>query len=665
MDELRDRLMRHVRQDYRAYLADDGLDEEPLLVRYFRGEYENGFRIRMKRVLAEWGVARNEEERQRKASVLLSCALERLLLDDGLTGKAGKCLPACERTELVPLVMAGWPDDREVWRPHPARCSRAQLERTRDALIVARERLKGDAASFGDRSATQADGPSSTPLDDRSLRELAAMLLSADIRNKNFTPCERVMERGCDLRLAAMGAQLEGIAVDADELAADRQRILKALNKVPRETRERVGLHEGTALDAWLAWWDGSPTADDELAASRLVSCLLHAKAVDFLRNAGVSLLDDDSRGWSAGIARTKDVPVRLVDMYLREVGDQADAGRATDEDTLDLLGCMAGGEGEDALVPVRIDPRTGGGLYVMGRRQIERYCQQSDADPDLFPRKGASLVIVDHLLGSPSGYGFVDAQGRRAKGVGHRVRVVEPTGVGYQSEFVRDDWERALSELGRHFQRLSEVPLRGSIYEGFWFSYQFNCEELQSRPTRRAPAGCPPAYSSYFRAQDDARTVPVSLSEEGLGEDLSVDGYAVVPSSLVEYLAVENGQNVGRCFSWRTVMRDESPVLRDDAREHMELIQDEYGLADVLPVVVQGKRSQDRWNKVLQVAVQTDQSYCLFFLGKYAKRQLPGIDARRALAWIRAGRVDEQGKELLSRIESRAFQAVSSRSRA
>ncbi len=594
MPDLREEILWYLWEGYRDYKQ--GRRESCLPLDYLRDECARAFRIAVKRGYYQWLRAEGRDRAERAGELLL-LVVDALLNDDRLKGKAGKCEPMCERGELAPLVALGLGADGDPWRPYKP-SERARASATNKALLEAREAL--------------ASGDDNLVLEDEALCALVFALLEGDVRNKNFGPLERLTETIEDLRA---GDDAVCVANPGD----DRDQILSALKKMSAALCVRVGLAAKSGL---ASWWDSAAEGNAE-ELQRAVDCLLLGRAEQFLGNAGLSApegpkpegeeLDADARPGDSEptrlVPRTRDVPVRLVDRYLREQGKLSRGALPLASECLGLFDAMASSPDDDAydnaLVPLAIDSKTGGGIFAMGCEQVGRFVEQGSKEADLFPVTAVAPVLVDYRLAQASAQTGTSAHVRAsefvvARPVTVRPHVIAPLGLKGADEYVPALWRFALDGLRKSFERACEPPKPSSVREGsFWTSYRGAGISV--------PDGCPEAFRAYFAPSEVEvqafRLRPLSLDD--FGEDLQDSDQVVVPWRLVEYFESE-GQFVGEVRDEVAVRAGKALVSHEEARAYMLRYRawDKWHVLGEAYVVANGRRSQKVWDEVVRVGL-------------------------------------------------------------
>ena len=280
-----------------------------------------------------------------------------------------------------------------------------------------------------------------------------------------------------------------------------------------------------------------------------------------------------------------KDMPIRLVDWYLQRMELLGDSVRPQDDHILELMECMNKmplEECQDSVVPIAIDQRTGGGLYLMGRNQIVRYCtkERFEEFPFGVQTKGAgrpnntSLILVDHQLGNPEGNG-----GR----IAHNVRVIAPEYA--LQKFNRAIWERALSRIW--------------VYYRHWMNcgYTNTCWSSFVGRNGKSPLNCPAVFKQYFANDERSRRHPVDLTDVAPSGKCP-EGEAIVAQCVLEYF---EGRDVVDYKIVRKLPKDSNDGRRA-CGHYCDL-----GLVDHNLFAVSGRRVQEDWDKLVNLLREND----------------------------------------------------------
>ena len=346
-------------EEIREYLLNDlddrirqGGVEDALVVLYHTQRFCGCFRVRSKHLYGALLQARRNGDAVKVAHAKRALAIflaSALVDDDRLVGKKGKCAPLEAQRVLLPFNTI-WNMDEEALKKRGV---------AKDVLTKIRGRLEDDEDSERARS-----------LEFDALRDLLVAMLRADIRNKNFDASQRLMELKEDALITSLGeAPPEDLS--RKELQERREDDVRAyISCFSNRARRASLLHQLLGFDRAKNthdWWVGviecPEKADPELG--NLITCSTSIRATVFL---------DNLRN-----GRTTDLPIQLVDMYLARTkrGDsnaRLDVGQVK-TDVTNLVMCMQNETYKRAIIPLAIDVRTGGGVYLMGREQLKRQC--------------------------------------------------------------------------------------------------------------------------------------------------------------------------------------------------------------------------------------------------------------------------------------------------
>lgn len=582
MSDLYSQIVQYMIDDYEDCREGGTSGALTLVITYLEEEYSIQFRTRAKRLYRQLLEAPDEESLSAKTE-LARFLMEALYKDNRLKSRGNKKGLSIDDPVLKPFIAILKSGEEASDGPQ-----KNSSRKNKAILLETQKRL-----------------PENIDLiEDDHLKALIEVLLQNDVRIKSYNVCNRLFELREDNALGSLGARLkDGIDRGEPGWWGSGTSFVTFFNKEKRYTNGFLD-ERGFKRKEWntAEWWERvfqDPSSVD-VELNVIIECALSIQASLEIKN------------WTSDLGRVKDLPIRLVDLYLRQNESHGLSSRpSNEEDMIRLVLSMNDKRYRRAVVPLQLDPRTGAGLFVMGKEQAERHGRGVVS----FPNTHATFALVDYKMGSPLWgelTGSKNAVGNQLPIVPHDCFIVPPDPGDMKADnLVEEEWRRPLRELMARYDLWAqkEGP------ETSFASYRNN----PSMSLGAMPSDCPEAYRQYFATS--SATVKRGIRLEDYTPDAEEPVDAVVPACLVGYLKdrgeleglslfgpldIENAYAEGKI---RVSYSDSQKRIATYRRMKAHHNGRELGivLADFIPYVIKSCYTEEAWKGILVDASEKD----------------------------------------------------------